>query len=176
MIPLLDIGIIEATPLLLAAVRSRISLAMISDAIANSPVWERVRERGIDHSGRHVVIYWGETQGGEATVDIGVEVTEAFCGDEDLQCVAAPTGRAVTATHTGAPHLLPRVHERIRSWSAEGERKLSGVHWEIYGQSRRDPDQTETQVFHLIREPPARMPTRKKWPRFNERARNQGGD
>ena len=47
MIPLLDIGTIEAAPLLLAAVRSRISIEAISDAIAASPVWDRVRERGL---------------------------------------------------------------------------------------------------------------------------------
>ncbi|QMV01506.1 hypothetical protein GHV40_08445 [Devosia sp. D6-9] len=168
MIPLLDIGIIEAAPLLLAAVRSRISIEAISEAIVSSPVWERVRERGLKHSGRNVVIYWGEA-GDEVTVDIGVEVTEAFCGDDDLQCVAAPAGRAVTATHTGPTHLLPRVHERIRAWSAEGERKLAGVKWEIYDAD--DPDRGQTQVFYLIKEPQAKAAPRKKWSRFSERAR-----
>lgn len=170
MIPLLDIGIIEAAPLLLAAVRSRVSISMISDAIANSPVWDRVRERGLNHNGRNVVIYWGEADD-EVTVDIGVEVSEPFCGDEDLQCVAAPAGRAVTATHVGAPHLLPSVHQRIRAWSAEGERKLSGVNWEVYAQAPDDPAESRTQVFYLLHEPRARPPARKKWPRFNERTR-----
>ncbi|AKR56174.1 hypothetical protein GCM10011321_05870 [Youhaiella tibetensis] len=169
MIPLLDIGIIEVAPLLLAAVRDRVALSALSDAISNSPVWERVRERGLQHSGRNVVIYWGGEE--EVTVDIGVEVTEPFCGDDDLQCVAVPTGRAVTATHTGPDHLLPHVHERIRSWSAEGERKLAGVHWEVSQGEPDDPAQRQTQVFYLIREPTARATPRKKWPRFNERSR-----
>jgi len=68
MIHLLDIGIIEVAPLLLAAVRSRVSVAMLSDAIANSPVWDRVRERGIEPGERKVVIYWGESDD-EVTVD-----------------------------------------------------------------------------------------------------------
>ena len=171
MIPLLDIGIIEAAPLLLAAVRSRVSISMLSDAIANSPVWERVRERGLAQSGRSVVIYWGKTEN-EVTLDIGVEVTEPFCGDDDLQCIAAPAGRAVTATHTGPTHLLPRVHERIRAWSAEGERKLAGVNWEVYASPAGDPAEHRTQVFYLLHEPKAKSPVRKKWPRFNERSRS----
>lgn len=169
MIHLLDISIIEVAPVLLAAVRTRVSVSMLADTVSSSPVWERVRQRGIAHKGRNVVIYWGEKDE-EVTVDVGVEIAEPFCGDEDLQCIQAPSGRAVTATHSGADHLLPSIHERIRAWSAEGERKLSGVRWEIFADEDGEP--RETKVFHQIQEAKPRLPARKKWPRFNERSRS----
>jgi len=76
----------------------------------------------------------------------------------------------VTATHTGSAHLLPSVHERIRAWSAEGERPLSGVNWEVSVEGSEDASCNQTQVFYLLQEPKAKLPARKKWPRFNERA------
>jgi effector-binding domain-containing protein len=60
-----------------------------------------------------------------------------------------PGGRAVTATHRGAPASIGETHGRVRAYAHTQGLAPTGVLWEVYGH----PDDTgafSTEVFHLL--------------------------
>lgn len=140
---------IEESPALpLAIVRRRAASGELKAVVpaACGDVWARVKAHGVDRPGRLVAIYLD----GAINIEVGVEVTAAFAGFEDLARSATPAGRVATVTHLGGYDGLGDAHQAIRTWCTEHDHRVAGPNWEIYGHWNDDPAQLRTDVFYLL--------------------------
>ena len=92
-------------------------------------VWAFVRSAGLLKPSRHVALYLDA----HGSVEVGVEVSEHFVGNDRVHCSRLPSGRVATAVHFGPYQRLSEAHTKIRQWCAEHGHLLTGVSWEIYG-------------------------------------------
>ena len=140
---------IEESPALpLAIVRRRAASGELKAVVpaACGDVWSRVKAHGVDRPGRLAAIYLD----GAINIEVGVEVTEAFAGFEDLPRSTTPAGRVATVTHIGGYDGLRGAHQAIHTWCTEQGHRLAGPNWEIYGHWNDDPAQLRTDVFYLL--------------------------
>jgi hypothetical protein len=118
-------------------------------------VWSFVRSARLPKPGRHVALY---LDGG--SVEIGVEVSAPFVGNDRVHCSRLPAGRVVTTIHFAPYSLLGHAHEAIRRWCAEQRFQLSRMAWELYGHWQEswnaDPSKVRTDVIHLLRDKAAK--------------------
>ena len=84
-------------------------------------------------------------------VEVGVLVSERFQAAGRVIPSALPAGEVVTATHRGDYAKLGATHDAVRAYAAAHGRTLAGPCWEIYGHAQPNPDETETEVFWLLR-------------------------
>ena len=84
-------------------------------------------------------------------VEVGVLVTGSFEGEGRVIASELPGGEAATATHRGDYARLGVTHQAVRDFVAAHGRELAGPCWEIYGHGRADPNESETEIFWLIR-------------------------
>jgi effector-binding domain-containing protein len=84
-------------------------------------------------------------------VEVGVLVTGSFEGEGRVIASELPGGEAATATHRGDYAGLAVTHQAVRDFVAAHGRELAGPCWEIYGHGRADPNESETEIFWLIR-------------------------
>jgi effector-binding domain-containing protein len=84
-------------------------------------------------------------------VEIGVLVSGTFQPEGPVIPSALPAGEVATATHRGDYAKLEVTHEAVRDYAAAHGREPAGPCWEIYGHSRPDPGDAETEVFWLLR-------------------------
>ena len=84
-------------------------------------------------------------------VEVGVLVSGAFRAEGPVVLSALPAGEVATATHRGDYGKLGVTHEAVRDYATAHGRELAGPCWEIYGHARPDPNQSETEVFWLLR-------------------------
>ena len=145
------IEISDAQKILTAVIRSRVEPKDLSKFVpaACGEVWSFIRSAGLPRPGRHTALYLDD-----GWVEVGVEVSEPFAGNERVQCSQVPAGRVVTTTHFGPYQRLGEAHNAIRQWCDQHGHRRSNVCWEIYGHWdaswNNDPSKIRTDVFHLI--------------------------
>jgi effector-binding domain-containing protein len=110
-------------------------------------VWAVARARGFT-TGHNVFVYRPEA--GMLYVELGVEVDRPFNDLEGVVCTATPAGRAATAVHVGPHDQLGRTHDAVVAWCAAHEVPLTGIGWEVYGDTAGDPSRSRTDVFHQV--------------------------
>jgi effector-binding domain-containing protein len=84
-------------------------------------------------------------------VEVGVLVTGSFEPEGRVVASELPGGEVATATHRGDYARLGDAHQAVRDVVAAHGRELAGPCWEIYGHGRADPNESETEVFWLLR-------------------------
>jgi hypothetical protein len=85
------------------------------------------------------------------TVEIGVEVTAPCQSVGGVEYSRTPSGDVVSTVHRGANSGLGAAHDALVGWCSRSRLARAGVWWEAYGDWQEDPEQVETQVFHLLR-------------------------
>jgi effector-binding domain-containing protein len=141
-----------SAPLLTAVIRSRVPAKELPRFVpaACGEVWSFARAAGLPRPGRHIALYLD----GQGTVEVGVEVTAPFEGNDRVHCSALPAGPVATTTHFGPYGLLSQAHAAIREWCREQKRQCTGVSWEIYGHWQeewdKDASKIRTDVFYQL--------------------------
>jgi hypothetical protein len=138
---------------LLAAVRRDLSPGEVGAAWrpALDAVWTVLRSRPGAWSGGHNVFVY-RPSGVRLVCDFGVEVTQPFEVTGDVRPVETPAGTAAVAVHRGGYDRLAETHRAMSEWLAGNGFAATGVSWEVYGDPTPDPAETETTVFHLLRD------------------------
>ncbi len=150
-----DPAIVEAPPLLIAAVRRHATSATIAGLITNSGVWDLMRSRGITSPGHNVVVYWQTARhrlssSSGVEVDIGADVDAPFESTPALRCTETPSGHALYLRHIGPYTRLSDSYAIMSRWARANSYNISGPFWEIYGHWNDNPDLLETDLFYLI--------------------------
>jgi effector-binding domain-containing protein len=146
-----EITISNSEPTFTAVVRGQVDPNDFQDFIleACGEVWIFVRTARLSRSGRHVALYLEN-----GMVEVGVEVSQAFPGNNRIHCSSLPAGRVATTAHFGAYACLGDTHSELRRWCAEHGHPLSNISWEIYSHWDdswgTDPSKIRTDVFHLL--------------------------
>jgi effector-binding domain-containing protein len=114
-------------------------------------VWSFVRSAGLPRPGRHTALYLDD-----GFVEVGVELSQPFAGNDRIRCSQLPGGSVATTVHFGPYQRLGDAHAAIREWCASHARRFSGTSWEIYGHWEEswntDASKIRTDIFHLLRE------------------------
>lgn len=98
-------------------------------------VWGFVRGSapdGLYRHGHNIMFYKDDVP----NVEVGVQVTGSFERAGDVVPSILPGGLVATATHTGPIGDIGTTHRAVRDWAAAHGYRLTGPHWEVYG----DPD------------------------------------
>lgn len=146
------IRVIDVEATTTGVVRGGVARSELSTFVpaACGEVWSFIRAAGLLNPGRNIALYWDAP----GWVEAGVEVSEAFPGNDRVQCSQLPGGRVATTTHFGPYGGLSRTHDRIREWCAANGHRPTGICWEIYGHWdeswNADPSTIRTDVFHLL--------------------------
>lgn len=83
--------------------------------------------------------YWGDVvlcegeDDGVQSLRIGVGVARKFPGLGPVAPWSTPGGEALRVTHLGAWSQRGLAHDAVRSTADRLDRRLTGVHWEVYG-------------------------------------------
>lgn len=142
-------------PRRLAAVRRQVAPGAIGSAWkpASDKVWEFLRSQpGLRTDGHNVFLYHHPARQGEPILcDFGVEVTRAFETAGAVHAVETPGGEAAVAVHHGPYSRMNEAHEAVRRFMAANGRESAGCSWEIYGDPKPDPAETETTIVYLLK-------------------------
>jgi len=84
-------------------------------------------------------------------VEVGVLVSGTFPAHGEVVPSALPAGEVATATHGGDYARLGETHQAVRDYAEAHGRELAGPCWEVYGHATPDPNDSETDVFWLLR-------------------------
>jgi effector-binding domain-containing protein len=87
---------------------------------------------GLYQQGHNIMLYKDDVP----NVEVGVQVSGSFAPSGRVVPSTLPAGVAAGATHTGPIAEIGSIHRAVREWSEANGYRLSGPHWEIYG----DPD------------------------------------
>ena len=87
---------------------------------------------GLYQHGHNVMLYKDDVP----NVEVGVQVSGSFESAGRVVPSSLPGGLAATATHTGPVATIGDTHQAVCEWSKVNGYRLTGPHWEIYG----DPD------------------------------------
>ena len=141
----------------LAAVRREVAVSEVATAWgpAVSKVWDFIRgQPGLWTDGHNIFVYHHpEHEAAAIACDFGVEVTRAFESAGEVYATETPTGEAAVAVHRGPYDTMNEAYEAIDRWMTTNQRGSAGYTWEIYGDPRPDPVDTETTVVHLLTQP-----------------------
>jgi effector-binding domain-containing protein len=138
---------VKAQPL--AIVRRRAAQGELKTVIpaACGDVWNRAKAHAVDRPGRLVALYLDDVM----NVEVGVEVSEAFAGFEDLPRSATPAGRVAAATHIGGYDRLHDTHVAVHTYCKDHGYRFAGPSWEVYGHAAADPAHMRTDIFYLLK-------------------------
>jgi effector-binding domain-containing protein len=138
---------VESRPL--AVVRRRATLRELSTVVpaACGEVWSFIRANQVAGPGRHVAVYLD----GQISLEVGVEITPAFVGDDHVVRSATPAGTVATVAHIGPYAGLADAHQSIQRWCKDHGHKTAGPNWEIYGHWTDDASQLRTDVFYRLK-------------------------
>jgi effector-binding domain-containing protein len=133
----------------LAIVRRRAAQTDLKTVIpaACGDVWNRAKAHAVDRPGRLVALYLDDVM----NIEVGVEVSDAFAGFEDLPRSATPDGRVATATHIGGYERLHDTHVAIHTYCKDHGHRFAGPSWEVYGHATGDPAHLRTDIFYLLK-------------------------
>jgi effector-binding domain-containing protein len=109
-------------------------------------VWQFARASNLPRPGRHLALYLD----GAVNLQIGVEVTQPFAGNDRVFCSSTPAGKVATVAHFGPYNRLGDAHDAIRKHCAAHGHAFAGPNWEVYGHWIDDPAQLRTDVFYLL--------------------------
>jgi effector-binding domain-containing protein len=109
-------------------------------------VWALVRGTDLWTDGHNVMLYKDDVP----NVEVGVQVTRAFEPSGRVVPSELPAGRVATTVHRGPYERLGDAHEAVVGWCAAQGLRLTRARWEIYGDPRPDPAETETEVSWLL--------------------------
>lgn len=145
-----DVHVEQASPRVLAAVRAVTTPQRLSTDLIQSldQVWPLLREQGA-RTGHNVVIYY-PGEGGEFTIEAGVEVFDGFEERGAVRRVTTPVGEAAVAAHYGEYSDMGGAYAALDQWCAANDRRLAGVNWEVYGDWDDDPANRRTDVYKLL--------------------------
>ncbi len=129
-------------------IRSKVRQDELTQVVpaACGEVWAFFRSTNLPRPGRHLALYLDC----EINLEVGVETTEPFVGNERVVCSATPAGLVATVAHRGPYHLLGEAHRAIVKYCADHGHSLAGPNWEVYGHWTDDPAQLRTDVFYLL--------------------------
>lgn len=112
-------------------------------------VWSFLRGEapdGLYKDGHNIMLYKDDVP----NVEVGVQVSGPFTAAGQVVASALPGGLVGTATHTGPIANIGDTHRAVCDWSTSNGYRLTGPHWEIYG----DPDPAtgdfDVDVFWLL--------------------------
>lgn len=148
-----QIELSHSEPIHTAVIRGRVQPQELAQFVpaACGVVWSLVRYANLPRPARHLALYLDE----QGSVEVGVELSEPFIGNDRVHCSKLPAGRVVTTVHFGPYPLLREAHKAIHRWCAEQQHQLSGISWELYGHWQDtwnvDSSRIRTDVFHLLR-------------------------
>jgi effector-binding domain-containing protein len=143
-------------------VELRTAVASPTAVVARATTWEEfpglwpvlldevyafVRAGGATQSGHNVMLYRDDVP----NVEVGVQVDGPFVGDGRVTPSELPAGRVATTVHRGPYGGLGAAHEAVHAWCAAHGHALTGTRWEVYGDWRADPAESETEVAYLLR-------------------------
>ena len=131
-----------------AVVRRRASLGELARVVPDGcgEVWAFIRSSALPHPGRNLALYLDDA----INLDVGVEVTQPFIGDDLISCSSTPAGTVATTQHVGSYARLGEAHQAIRRWCADHGHVLAGPNWEVYGHWTDDPEKLQTDVYYLL--------------------------
>jgi effector-binding domain-containing protein len=135
----------------IAAARERTTVQRVAQDILrlSEAPWGLIRERPeLRRDGHNVAVYWAE--GGEVSVEVGVQVVSRFEPTERVVCSATPGGLVARAAHFGPYAELGAAHRAVNAWCKSQGRVLAGHSWEIYGDWHDDPAKLRTDVLWLL--------------------------
>lgn len=147
-----QIDLADSEPIYTAVIRGRVPAQELAQFVpaACGEVWSFVRSAKLPRPGRHCALYLDE----HGSVEVGVEVSEPFVGNDRVRCSKLPAGRVATTVHFGPYPMLREAHTAIRQWCADQQHQLSGISWELYGHWQEswnaDASKIRTDVFHLL--------------------------
>jgi effector-binding domain-containing protein len=149
-----QIEIVRVEPVLTAVIRDRVpqrDLARFVPA-ACGEVWSFARRAGLPKPGRHLALYLDA----KGSIEVGVEVSAPFTGNERVVCSRLPGGLVATTAHFGPYGSLGEAHRAIQQWCSEHGRRMTEISWELYGHWNEewncDPSKIRTDVFYLLKE------------------------
>ncbi len=85
------------------------------------------------------------------SVEVGVLAPKPFTSAGRVIASQLPGGRVAIAVHRGDYAQLGTTHAAVKEYARTHALELAGPLWEIYGHWREDPDELETEVYHLLR-------------------------
>ena len=142
-------------PRKVAAVRREVAPGAVGSAWgpALGQVWDFIRSQpGLWTDGHNIFLYHHSSQPGAPILcDFGVEVTRTFETVGEVFATETPGGEAAVAVHRGPYERMNEAYNAIDKWIAANRRESAGHSWEIYGDPRPDPLDTETTVVHLLK-------------------------
>lgn len=143
------------SPRKLAAVRREVAPDRIGAAWkpALDKVWEYIRSQPkLRTDGHNIFVYHSSKQAGAPILcEFGVEVTCTFETAGEVYSTQTPVGEAVVAVYRGSYDRLNEAYKAIEKWTVENSRETAGLGWEIYGDPKPNPADTETTVVQLLR-------------------------
>jgi effector-binding domain-containing protein len=144
-----DIQIREVTEQTTAVVRYRARGSELADVVPRGcgEVWAFMRSSGLPRPGRNLALYLD----GEINIEVGVEVFQAFEGNERIICSNTPAGVVATTAHFGPYDRLGEAHAAIHKYCSEHGHVLAGPDWELYGHWTDNPAELRTDIFYLLR-------------------------
>jgi effector-binding domain-containing protein len=149
-----SINIQTVRPRTLAAVRREVAPGAVGSAWgpALGKVWEFIRSQpGLWSDGHNVFLYHHPTLPDAPIVcEFGVEVTGVFETAGEVYATQTPEGEAAVAVHRGPYNRMSETHDEIRKWMAANRRDSAGHSWEIYGDPKPNPADTETTIVYLL--------------------------
>lgn len=150
-----SVGVYIVLPRKLAAVRRAVAPGEVGSVwgLAVGKVWNFIRTQpGLWSGGHNIFVYHHPNEPGATILcDFGVEVTRTFETAGEVYATETPSGEAVMAVHRGPYHRLNEAYNAIDEWMAANRRESAGYSWEIYGDPRPDPAQTETTIVRLLK-------------------------
>ncbi|OAI53502.1 hypothetical protein AYO47_04660 [Planctomyces sp. SCGC AG-212-M04] len=143
----------QHSPIPLAVVRRRVNQRDLPKVVPEACgfVWTALKSQGITGAGRHIAVYLD----GAINVEVGVEMSAPYTGDDRLCASTTPAGRVATATHLGPYGALGSAHDAIHKWCRDQGHELAGPSWELYGHWQDDwnqhPERIRTDVYYLLK-------------------------
>ncbi len=135
-----------------AAARQRTSFRKIAREIGDllGRPWALIKQHpGLRTDGDNVAIYWDES--GSGPIEVGVQVTRRFEGNDEVVCSATPAGTVARTAHFGRTISSAPRTKAVREWCKQSGREIALPVWEVYGDWNDDPSQLRTDVFYLLK-------------------------
>jgi effector-binding domain-containing protein len=111
-------------------------------------VWNFFRSSGLPRPGRHLALYLDCVM----NIEVGVEVSQPFTGNQRVVCSQTPAGLVATTTHFGPYSRLGDAHHAVQKWCSDHGYTLAGPSWEVYGHWTDDESQLRTDAFWLLQD------------------------
>ena len=145
-----EVSIVTTTPTPTAVVRESTTWEAFPTRwrVLLDEVWAVVRSSGLS-AGRNVMVYADDTP----SVEVGVEMPEAFQPSDRVVASMVPSGRAARAVAQGppTPEGLGAAHDAVVRWCEANGEGRTGVRWEVYGHWDDDhPAAFETEIYWLV--------------------------